>query len=197
MGSTDVHGRVIRHKIHDVRNEDYYWLPWDVSMESSMKEEFKKKKKTKKPVYVSSLCSVTKNRCSHVHIAIPALHSTPPPPTTPEPELIEEDSIPDTAYQPPKRRGHAKLHFCKHCPGGPMSSSTARGFDWQGLTLHMKARSVRDSTRGAMCLCLRPFPPGSSPCAFASPRHLIDKPADAIDYEMRDRDQSPASLGAA
>ena len=32
-------GGVIRHQIHDVWNEDYYWLPWDESMEPAKKEE--------------------------------------------------------------------------------------------------------------------------------------------------------------
>jgi len=42
-------GDLVRHEIHDVRNEDYYWLPWDKSMEAARKEE-RKKKKAKKPV---------------------------------------------------------------------------------------------------------------------------------------------------
>lgn len=66
-----MHKVVIRHQIHDVRNEDYYWLPWDESMKSAKKKE-PKKKKAKKPVYVSisrlsSLCSVTK---PGVHVMI-------------------------------------------------------------------------------------------------------------------------------
>ena len=36
---TDAQGGVIRHQIHDVWNEDYYWLPWDESMEPAKKEE--------------------------------------------------------------------------------------------------------------------------------------------------------------
>jgi hypothetical protein len=62
---------------------------------------------------------------------------------------MEEGMILDTEYLPQKRRGHVKQHFCKHCPEEPTSSSSARGFDWQGLTAHMKARSVCDNTRGA------------------------------------------------
>lgn len=61
-------GWVIRHKVQDVRNEDYYWLPWDESMEPS-KKEAQTEKEVKKAVYVlpSPLCSVTK---PGVHIAI-------------------------------------------------------------------------------------------------------------------------------
>ena len=46
-----MHKVVIRHQIHDVRNEDYYWLPWDESMKPAKKDE--PKEKAKKPAYVS------------------------------------------------------------------------------------------------------------------------------------------------
>lgn len=60
--------RMIRHQVHDVRNEDYYWLPRDESMEPAKKEGQEPRveiAKAKKPGYVpisrfSSLCSVTK-----------------------------------------------------------------------------------------------------------------------------------------
>lgn len=49
---------MIRHQVHDVRNEDYYWLPWDKSMEPA-KEEGQEPRvenaKAKKPGYVPDL----------------------------------------------------------------------------------------------------------------------------------------------
>jgi hypothetical protein len=46
-------GTPIRHRVQDVRNEDYYWLPWDESMELAKKEE-PKEKQVKSPAYVVS-----------------------------------------------------------------------------------------------------------------------------------------------
>lgn len=140
-------------------------------MEPSKTEE-RKEKKTNKAVDVlpSPLCSVTKTRCSYRD---PAFQSTTPPLTAPEPVPMEEDVIPDTAYLLQRRRVHVKEYFCKHCPDEPISSSSPRWFDWQGLTAHMKARSVCDSTRGAVFFCgglilltsLRALRPGA-PASF-------------------------------
>ena len=69
---------------------------------------------------------------------------------------MDEDVIPDLAYQIRKRRVHVKRHFCKHCSEGSKSSATGsamRGFDWQGVTAHMKSKSVKsfDNTHGGFC----------------------------------------------
>ena len=102
-----MHEAVVRHQIRDVRNEDYYWLPWDESMipakKNAKKKEELSEEKAKKPVYVSisrllSHCSVTKPGV-HIVIMIPIYicHSTPPPPIAPEPEPMEGEVIPDLA----------------------------------------------------------------------------------------------------
>ena len=88
---------------------------------------------------------------------------SPPPPTVPDPGPVEEDTVPDTVNLLQKRRVHAKQHFCKHCPEGPTSSASPRRFDWQGLTAHMKARSVCDSTRGRKHILLTSLSSSSPP----------------------------------
>ena len=70
---------MIRHQIHDVRNEDYYWLPCNESMKPAKKKEELSEEKAQKPVYVSisrlsSLCSVTK---PGVHVVIMIISQYP------------------------------------------------------------------------------------------------------------------------
>jgi len=77
---------------------------------------------------------------------------------------MEEELIPEPAYLLQKRRVHVKRHFCNHCAATATTTATAgaRGFDWQGLTAHMKARSVRrDGFVGKLHFGLR----------FISPAH--------------------------
>ncbi len=90
-----------------------------------------------------------------------------------------------------------------------MSSATAsadarRGVDWQGLTAHMKSKSVSQVFMIAHVVVvvgglggggLAVFV-GKVLCLFAyvSTRHSIDKPADTIDYEMRNQDQLPSGI---